>query len=150
VSWKSYISSSPWPLIKYAGLALYTLGGGFGTFARSLVSSLVEPKMVGTLYTTISIMDTLGSLLAGPLVSTAFSLGSNLGGMWQGIPFLFACGLCTIATALMLRVRLHKSDVGYQNLGTGDMEDYSTSEKACNGASEQDLEEMDKLLPEHV
>ncbi|KAL5920704.1 hypothetical protein ACKVWC_002782 [Pyricularia oryzae] len=63
------IKNSLWqPLLLGLGLSCYTLGSGFGPFARSLLSSLVEKDMVGTLYTTLSIMDTLGSLLAGPIV----------------------------------------------------------------------------------
>jgi hypothetical protein len=86
--------------------------------------------MLATLYTALSLIDTIASLLAGPLVSAAFSLGSKLGGVWQGIPFLFACGLCTLASVFMLRVRLRLSDLDYQQVDTEDVENIPAKEEA--------------------
>ncbi|KAI7337079.1 hypothetical protein KC315_g2513 [Hortaea werneckii] len=93
------------------GLLLYTLGTGFNTFARSLVSVLVEPTMIGTLYTMISVMDTLGSLSAGPLVAEAFKWGMHLGGVWHGLPYMLSFAFCGLGALLMHRIYL-KEDVG--------------------------------------
>ncbi|KAK1570186.1 major facilitator superfamily domain-containing protein [Colletotrichum navitas] len=82
------------------GLAFYTLGNGFSSFARSLLSSLIEKDMVGTLFTTLSMMDTLGSLLAGPIVAKTFSWSLRLDGIWKGMPYVMSfiiCGLASIA-----------------------------------------------------
>lgn len=88
------------------GLLLYTLGTGFNTFARSLVSVLVEPTMIGTLYTMISVMDTLGSLSAGPLVAEAFKWGMHLGGVWHGLPYMLSFTFCGLGAFLMHRIHL--------------------------------------------
>lgn len=93
------------------GLLLYTLGTGFNTFARSLVSVLVEPTMIGTLYTMISVMDTLGSLSAGPLVAEAFKWGMHLGGVWHGLPYMLSFAFCGLGALLMHRIHL-KEDIG--------------------------------------
>ncbi|OTA26414.1 hypothetical protein BTJ68_10583 [Hortaea werneckii EXF-2000] len=93
------------------GLLLYTLGTGFNTFARSLVSVLVEPTMIGTLYTMISVMDTLGSLSAGPLVAEAFKWGMHLDGVWHGLPYMLSFAFCGLGALLMHRIHL-KEDIG--------------------------------------
>ncbi|RMZ03678.1 hypothetical protein D0864_02902 [Hortaea werneckii] len=93
------------------GLLLYTLGTGFNTFARSLVSVLVEPTMIGTLYTMISVMDTLGSLSAGPLVAEAFKWGMHLDGVWHGLPYMLSFAFCGLGALLMHRIHL-KENIG--------------------------------------
>lgn len=85
---------------------MYTLGTGFGAFARSLVSSLVEPRMIGTLFTTLAIMDTIGSLLAGPVVAGTFSWSLKFEGIWRGMPYVFSFMLCGLATLALARVKL--------------------------------------------
>ncbi|POR33116.1 MFS general substrate transporter [Tolypocladium paradoxum] len=92
--------------IVIVGLVTYTLGSGFGSFARSLVSSLVEPHMIGTLFTTLAMMDTTGSLLAGPMVAGSFSWSMRLSGIWRGMPYIFSFILCALATLALARVRL--------------------------------------------
>ncbi|KAI7551397.1 hypothetical protein KC331_g2580 [Hortaea werneckii] len=92
------------------GLLLYTLGTGFNTFARSLVSVLVEPTMIGTLYTMISVMDTLGSLSAGPLVAEAFKWGMRMGSVWHGLPYMLSFTFCGVGALLMNRIHLAGDD----------------------------------------
>jgi hypothetical protein len=56
--------------------------------------------MVGTLFTTLSIMDTLGSLLAGPVIAKTFSWSMRLDGIWKGMPYVISfivCGLASLA-----------------------------------------------------
>lgn len=58
--------------------------------------------MIGTLFTTLSIMDTLGSLLAGPIVAKTFSWSLRLDGIWKGMPYVMSfiiCGLASLALA---------------------------------------------------
>ncbi|KAI7553027.1 hypothetical protein KC331_g1507 [Hortaea werneckii] len=98
------------------GLLLYTLGTGFNTFARSLVSVLVEPTMIGTLYTMISVMDTLGSLSAGPFVAEAFKWGIHWGGVWQGLPYMLSFAFCGLGAILMHRIHVG-GDIGVLTRG---------------------------------
>jgi hypothetical protein len=56
------------------------------------------------MFTTLSVMDTTGTLLAGPLVAMTFKFGVRIGGLWHGMPYLLSLGLCTIATCFMTRV----------------------------------------------
>ncbi|CAI7568605.1 unnamed protein product [Penicillium glandicola] len=61
------------------GIAIYTAGSGFGTFARSLISSLMEPTMMGALYSTLALMDTLALALGGADDVVGLPLGSESG-----------------------------------------------------------------------
>lgn len=53
--------------------------------------------MIGTLYTTLSMMDTMGSLLAGPIVAKTFSWSMRLDGIWKGMPYVMSFILCGVA-----------------------------------------------------
>ncbi|KAF0325165.1 MFS multidrug transporter [Colletotrichum asianum] len=86
--------------VVVVGLAFYTLGS---SFARSLLSSLVEKDMVGTLFTTLSMMDTLGSLLAGPIVARTFSWSMRLDGIWKGLPYIMSFAMCDLASLALYR-----------------------------------------------
>ncbi|KAF4930332.1 MFS efflux pump atnC [Colletotrichum viniferum] len=89
--------------VVVVGLAFYTLRNGFSSFARSLLSSLVEKDMVGTLFTTLSMMDTLGSLLAGPIVARTFSCSMRLDGIWNGMPYVMSFAMCGLASLALFR-----------------------------------------------
>ncbi|RAL03342.1 putative MFS transporter [Aspergillus ibericus CBS 121593] len=98
--------------LSMLGIAVYTVGSGFSTFARSLTSSLMEPTMMGALYSTLAIMETTGSLLAGPSMSWAFRWGMDLGGVWLGMPYLISAGLCALMTAVIFMIRLEPVGTG--------------------------------------
>ncbi|GJN70288.1 hypothetical protein PLICBS_004342 [Purpureocillium lilacinum] len=98
------LAPSVWVVI--VGLVFYTMGSGFGAFARSLVSSLVESRMIGTLFTTLCMMNTIGSLIAGPIVAGTFSWSLRLGGILRGMPFIFPFVLCGLATLALMQVKL--------------------------------------------
>ncbi|PWY76005.1 MFS general substrate transporter [Aspergillus sclerotioniger CBS 115572] len=94
--------------LSMLGIAIYTVGSGFSTFSRSLISSLMDPTMMGVLYSTLAIMETIGSLLAGPSMAWAFRLGMNLGGVWLGMPYLISAALCASMTAVIFMIRLER------------------------------------------
>lgn len=91
-------------------IVLYTFGSGFVSFARSLISSLVSPDMVGTLYTAISVADSLGMMIAGPLVAGAYGkglqLGEQWGPQWRGLPWLTSFAFCAVATIAMAKIQI--------------------------------------------
>ncbi|KAM3470136.1 hypothetical protein MY8738_009862 [Beauveria namnaoensis] len=95
------------PQVWMVALALvfYTFGSGFGSFARSLASALVEKDMIGTLLTSVAIMDTTGALLAGPIVAKTFSWSLTLHGVGRGLPYLCSFLLCGLATIMLFQIR---------------------------------------------
>lgn len=91
------------------GIAIYTLGTGFQSFARSLVSSLVDADMIGTVFTALAIMDTLAILLAGPAIAAILKLSMRLEGVGKGLPYLLALALCGLTTIALAQVRVKDS-----------------------------------------
>ncbi|KAE8147984.1 MFS general substrate transporter [Aspergillus avenaceus] len=59
-----------------SGLALQTFGAGLAPLCRSLAASYLSPRDMSKLNTLIGIVETIGSLFAGPLK-----------GVWLGLPY---------------------------------------------------------------
>ncbi|KAL1898513.1 hypothetical protein Sste5346_003417 [Sporothrix stenoceras] len=115
------------------GLVLSTLAVGFGSVTRSLITHFfleedkLTPKTVtingvfatteggkddhtSRLYTLTGMVETAGSVLAGPLLAWTFSSGLALGGLWVGLPFYYVTCLCVAALACMLAIGNGGSD----------------------------------------
>lgn len=92
-------------LISFSALGLLTLGNGFGSFVRSLLSSLVEPDVIGTVYTALSIMDSIGSIVAGPVVAGLFNISMGLEGIWLGLPFVSSFVLSSVIAVSVFTIR---------------------------------------------
>ncbi|POS71768.1 hypothetical protein DHEL01_v209838 [Diaporthe helianthi] len=90
----------------FVGIAIYTLGTGFQSFARSLVSSLVDADMIGTVFTALAIMDTLAILLAGPAIAAILKLSMRLEGVGKGLPYFLSLALCGLTTIALAQVRV--------------------------------------------
>ncbi|CEJ94628.1 hypothetical protein VHEMI10146 [[Torrubiella] hemipterigena] len=102
------LALAPNVAVVISGLTLYTLGGAFGIFLRSLISMLVDPHRLGSIYSTLSLMDTVGSLVAGPVLAQALKWGIRWGGIWRGLPYIFSSALCGAAAVALLASRAHK------------------------------------------
>lgn len=57
------------------------------------MSSLSEPEMMGTLFTAVSVMDAIGTLLSSPAVAAIFGWSLRKGGGWLGFLYFLASGL---------------------------------------------------------
>ncbi|TVY52685.1 Efflux pump ustT, partial [Lachnellula suecica] len=79
------------------GIIVSTLGTGYTSFARSLITTLVDQQHVGRLYAAISIVETLGSLVSGPSINALYSVGLKKGGSWTGLPFYCVAVICSMA-----------------------------------------------------
>ncbi len=94
------------------GLILLTLGMGFPPIARSLATSLVESKHadgssdIGRLYSLISVMEGIGSLVAAPGMALAFRWGISLGDEWLGAPFGLAALLFAFVSVIVFRIKV--------------------------------------------
>lgn len=83
-------------------LTLWTLGTGFSSACRSLITMLVNQEYVGRLYAIVSLVEVFGMLTASPLMATLYSWGleraeKNGSDVWMGSPFygiMIICGLC--------------------------------------------------------
>lgn len=90
-----------------AGVIVETLGAGYGSAARSLATWLMGKNSadIGRLYAAMGVVDSIGGLTAGPVISLAFHEGMRYGGGWIGLPFLLCAGLYVIAGLVLMMVR---------------------------------------------
>ncbi|PYI35294.1 MFS multidrug transporter [Aspergillus indologenus CBS 114.80] len=88
------------------GIVVFSLGSSFLVTARTLVTALVEPRSLSTVYTLIGVVSSVGMLIAGPLLAGMFHLGMVLGDVWVGLPFLVAAGFYALALAGISAVRV--------------------------------------------
>jgi len=84
---------SPNIVLTISGLVVTTLGTGFVSLVRALITTLVDKEHVGRLYAAIAVVETTTALLAGPTVAGLYSLALKLKGWWIGLPFF---GIATI------------------------------------------------------
>ncbi|KAK3336087.1 major facilitator superfamily domain-containing protein [Cercophora scortea] len=88
------------------GLVWFGLGSGLPSLIRSLVNSLVEEHHIGIANTLVGFMETMGVMIAGPILAESLTLGSNLGGVWVGLPFFVAALLFSVSTLIVWLFRL--------------------------------------------
>ncbi|OAA52645.1 Major facilitator superfamily domain, general substrate transporter [Beauveria brongniartii RCEF 3172] len=88
------------------GLGLSTLSYGYQVLVRSLLASVVDGHHSNVMYTTITLFESMGSIMAGPLLSASFREGMKWGEAWLGLPFLLTGVLYGSATVGLLSVGL--------------------------------------------
>lgn len=75
-----------------AGLAVHSLGSGLAPLCRSLATSYVASQDTSKLNTVIGIVETAGSLFAGPALAWLFETGMRQGGTLLGLPYFGLAG----------------------------------------------------------
>lgn len=94
------VAAAPTGLVLAFGLVPYALGSGLSPLIRSVLSALVEEHHIAILNTLIGITESLGVIVASPLLAMSLSLGLKLGGGWIGLPFFCAAIFATIVTII--------------------------------------------------
>ncbi|KAL2260168.1 hypothetical protein VTK26DRAFT_5927 [Humicola hyalothermophila] len=108
---------APGMAVIYAGIALYTCGTGFQASTKALLGSMVDRTLLGTVFTTLSLMDTVGALFAGPIDALLMKHSLRMEGIWQSLPFMFAFLCCALATVSLGYVKLRRGDVSLEDAG---------------------------------
>ncbi|KAF5650052.1 major facilitator superfamily transporter [Fusarium sp. NRRL 52700] len=80
----------------------YTLGNGFSSALRSLLTTMVHPDHLSLLFTAIAVFEGISTIGASPLLGLSFSIGLDIGGMAVSLPFFVASVLYTLAAALLV------------------------------------------------
>ncbi|RDW89025.1 hypothetical protein BP6252_01057 [Coleophoma cylindrospora] len=108
------IAFSPSSPIMVFGIIIFSIGSAYGLIVRSLLASMVEPHHIGTLFNTISLLQTAGSIIAGPLLANTFKLGLKLDGIWIGLPFMVAGCLLSFAAVVIWTITVTTKSVAGQ------------------------------------
>jgi MFS family permease len=93
------------------GLTVGTLGSSSGTMCRAVVTAHVEPEQTSRLYALISMMETGGAVIGGPVLAWCFNVGLSRRGLWIGLPWFYVAGLVSVALIALMFVRQPKKIV---------------------------------------
>ena len=103
---------APTIAILFIGMGVGSLGSGAGSATRALLTSYVKQNEVARLYTALSIVETVGLTVGGPIVAWVFKVGmehvksGKLGDAWLGLPYVIVGLLLSVVAALMWMCRL--------------------------------------------
>ena len=87
------------------GLFVGTFGTAASPLSRALVTHYVEAKFTSRLMALISIVETMGTFLGGPVIAVFFQIGQEKGGRLTGLPFLYPGALVAVAFVCLLYIR---------------------------------------------
>jgi hypothetical protein len=104
------MSLSPKLALMAVGMVFTALGSGCGILVRSITNRMVDITQVARLNGAISIVDTLGILVSGPLLAEVYGLGLRMGGAWMALPFFIATILTAIASLILWLVKLPEGE----------------------------------------
>jgi len=76
------------------GLVVMTLGTGFTSLVRSLITTLVDREHVARLYAVITMIEIVSAMIASPSIAGLYALGLKWKGGWIGLPFYFLALIC--------------------------------------------------------
>ncbi|KAG0646746.1 Efflux pump ustT [Hyphodiscus hymeniophilus] len=85
---------SPTVDVTIIGLVIYTLGVGFCSLTRSLITTFVDKQHVARLYAAIAVVEVVTTLAAGPSLAALYSVGLKMKGAWLALPFYVLALVC--------------------------------------------------------
>ncbi|KAL6705719.1 hypothetical protein ACN47E_006508 [Coniothyrium glycines] len=98
------------PALLIIGLLIFNLGTGYNAAMRSVAIHAVGGQAspdIAKLMSTIAIAESIGAMVAGPLLSELFQWGMDLGGFWLGLPFFgsaaFFSGIAFVTFAISVK-----------------------------------------------
>ncbi|TGO27295.1 hypothetical protein BPAE_0044g00300 [Botrytis paeoniae] len=91
------IALAPTLPLAILGMAVFTLGAGYVSITRSLITTLVDRQHKGQLYAAVAVVETTGRLIAGPGFAQLYIVGLRLKGIWVGLPFFGLSLICGLA-----------------------------------------------------
>jgi hypothetical protein len=118
-----------YPALLVFGLLIYNLGTGYNAAMRSVAIHVIGGQAspdVGKLMSTIAIVEAIGAMIAGPLLSEFFQWGMDLGSAWLGLPFLASVVIFALMTILTFAISVKDRDIGYMEVQSEDEEDIPT------------------------
>ncbi|KAF3083375.1 hypothetical protein TWF569_002380 [Orbilia oligospora] len=88
-----------------SGLTIFAHGYGLSALIHSLAASVVEPQHIVILYNAMSVAETTGDFISGPILSSTFSLGQRIGKEWFGLFMMVMAFFYLVATVAIFSIR---------------------------------------------
>lgn len=130
------------PALLIVGLLVYNMGTGYNAAMRSVSIHVVGGQSspdIGKLMSTIAIVESVGALIAGPLLNQLFQWGMGLGGVWLGFPFLVAMFVFAGLAAVTFRIDVSAKETAYTEVQSDDDdENIELESRASTSALEQE------------
>jgi hypothetical protein len=111
------------PALLILGLLVHNLGTGFSAAMRSVCVHVIggqSSSNIGKLMSTIAIVESLGAVIAGPLLNQMFQWGMQVGNEWLGLPFLAAMVMFVGISIITFIVDVNSSAAGYDKVPSED------------------------------
>jgi MFS family permease len=102
---------APSPALLVLGQASVAFGIAMTTTARSFITSMVPPRYLTVLSSTVASVTYAGIIAGGPLLAAAFQWGLQAAPFWSGLPFLATAAMFAAATVGVLVARGGHSDL---------------------------------------
>lgn len=103
-------------ILMVSGVVISALGSSLLVFFRSAMISLLPDTPLAPLNAVSGMAQSLGIIIAGPLLPAVYSWGLSQGGIWVGVPFLVASGVHVIVLAVLVYLRLARVPVEIPNV----------------------------------
>ncbi|KAG2005221.1 hypothetical protein GB937_008917 [Aspergillus fischeri] len=100
------VGLAPHIVFLVPSLCLHAAGGGFPLVARSLATALVESDKTARLYSTIEILQSVGSVLGSLCFTNVFTLGLKLSGVWVGLVWIMSSLLFALVGIILMVLRV--------------------------------------------
>lgn len=126
------------PALLIIALLIYNLGTGYNAAMRSIAIHVVGGQSspdIGKLMSTIAIVESIGVMIAGPLLSQMFQWGMDLGSAWLGLPFLASVIVLSLMTVVTFMISVKDRELAYVGLPHED-EEFELEETARTSALE--------------
>ncbi|KAK6519886.1 hypothetical protein TWF506_000181 [Arthrobotrys conoides] len=88
-----------------SGLTIFAHGYGLSALIHSLAASVVEPRYIVILYNAMSVAETTGDFISGPILSSTFSFGQRIGKEWFGLFMMVMAFFYLVVTVAIFSIR---------------------------------------------
>ncbi|KAK4447310.1 general substrate transporter [Podospora aff. communis PSN243] len=103
------------------GLTIGTFGSANGPLLRAIATSYVEPNQTSRLYALMSLMETGGAIIGGPVLAQCFNIGLAKKGLWRGLPWFYVAALIGISLVALMFLQKPPSKPEPEEQDTGDL-----------------------------
>jgi hypothetical protein len=120
------------PALLIIGLLVFNMGTGYNAAMRSVAIHVVGGQAspdIGRLFAVIAIVESVGVMVAGPLLAEFFEWGIELGEPWIGLPFIASAGVFGVISLVTFIVSVKGKDatVVYAEVANGDFDERALS-----------------------
>ncbi|KAJ9610391.1 hypothetical protein H2200_005168 [Cladophialophora chaetospira] len=103
------IGLAPNAVVMMLGLLIETLSTGYPSTLRAIATALVSENDRGSVFSVLSIAETLSTMMAYPITAALFNIGIEKGGgAWLGLPYDIIAVVAVVSLVAMCLVRFER------------------------------------------